>query len=590
MVKTVKEEPGCSLEGLVSKSTKASLTKIVLEILNPARERLDLLIQGINKMNSLELNPYCIFNEDGAKDGYPDDILFGFKYLPGLTKEVEKLVKDVSFPGLYFDLKNNKISKTPSKGATISLFEFENCSTDNGEALFSTYYFYNEIISNLKYGYYNNQLKLKVTNTSELASAISKSMLTSTKVYLETLINDRGVIGCWEDFRSNPDQENFYDLFPAQIFTSLEVSKFFEQFSTPDNIRKSILSESDSRTLLKRYRQELLSAVDVLESVCLSIKNNSLPQDYFDKVFRTPELRFSVFLSLFEQIQDYRDASLWEMVSDYRNKVVNELISSITKNLKIISKVSDSFNIEKYYPYIEFHYLSYLNLDLKDNKKLVSEKQELYGSLLSVIKHNIESGVIDSHQQGKVFIDKVREIFKKLNNSFDDNDENLIKTRKLVFGDKVVLFDYPISSDDTSPNFIIEDAYTKNLSEKLSDIPDAIFSDKSITLQFDICECGSDEGSVARNYKSYTRAKNKIMILYNLFSRIEMILNQSEIAKVALRTKSGLLLIREMLKEIDTFNSVIKPTEIDPFDVSLKHFLEQLEENTTSLLNTENNN
>ena len=281
---------------------------------------------------------------------------------------------------------------------------------------------------------------------------------------------------------------------------------------------------------------------------------------------------------------------MWEILSDYRNNVVKELIASITKNLKIISKASDSFNIEKYYPYIEFHYLSYLNLDLKDNKKLVSEKQELYGSLLSVIKHNIESGVIASHQQGKVFIDKVREIVKKLNNSFDDNDKNLIKARKLVFGDKVVLFDYPISSDDTSPNFIIEDAYTKNLSEKLSDIPDAILSDKSITLQFDICECGSDEGSVVRNYKSYTRAKNKIMILYNLFSRIEMILNQSEIVKVALRTKSGLLLIREMLKEIDTFNSVIKPTEIDPFDVNLKHFLEQLEENTASLLNTENNN
>ena len=591
MVKTVKDEQGCSLEGLVSKSTKASLTKVIREILEPAGKHLELLITGIDEMNSLGLNPYYIF-EEAARSSYdiPDRLIRDFTYLPELARSVEKLVKDVSFPGLYFDLKNNKISKTPSKGSTICLFEFEQCGGVDNKALFSTYYFYNEIISNLKDNYYYNNFKFKVTNSSELASAVSKSMLTSTKVYLETLINDRGVVGCWEDFRNNPDQENFYDLFPAQIFTSLEVSKFFEQFSTPDNIKKSILSESDSRTLLKIYSQELLSAVDVLESICLSIKNNSLPKDYLDKVFRTSELRFSVFLSLFEQIQDYRDASLWEILSDYRNNVVKELIASITKNLKIISKASDSFNIEKYYPYIEFHYLSYLNLDLKDNKKLVSEKQELYGSLLSVIKHNIESGVIASHQQGKVFIDKVREIVKKLNNSFDDNDENLIKARKLVFGDKVVLFDYPISSDDTSPNFIIEDAYTKNLSEKLSDIPDAILSDKSITLQFDICECGSDEGFVARNYKSYTRAKNKMMILYNLFSRIEMILNQSEIVKVALRTKSGLLLIREMLKELDTFNSVIKPTEIDPFDVNLKHFLEQLEENTASLLNTENNN
>lgn len=370
MVKTVKEEPGCSLEGLVSSSAKASLTKIVLEILNPARERLDLLIKGINKMNSLELNPYCIFNEEGAKDGYPDDIFFGFTYLPGLTKEVEKLVKDVSYPGLYFNLKRNKISKVPSKGATISLFEFERCGTDNGDALFSTYYFYNEIISNLKYGYYNNQLKLKVTNTSELASAISKSMLTSTKVYLETLINDRGVIGCWEEFRNNPDQENFYDLFPAQIFTTLEVSKFFERFSAPDNVQNTFSSEAYSGSMFKMYRQELSSAVDVLESVCISINNNSLPKDYFDRVFRTPELRFSVFLSIFEQIQDYRDNSLWKVVSDYRKKVVLELMASITKKLKIISKASESSDIKKYYPYIEFHYLSYLNLDLKDNKNL----------------------------------------------------------------------------------------------------------------------------------------------------------------------------------------------------------------------------
>lgn len=588
MVKTVKEEPGCSLEGLVSSSAKASLTKIVLEILNPARERLDLLIKGINKMNSLELNPYCIFNEEGAKDGYPDDIILGFTYLPGLTKEVEKLVKDVSYPGLYFDLKRNKISKVPSKGATISLFEFERCGTDNGEALFSTYYFYNEIISNLKYGYYNNQLKLKVTNTSELASAISKSMLTSTKVYLETLINDRGVIGCWEEFRNNPDQENFYDLFPAQIFTTLEISKFFERFSVPDDVQNTFSSEAYSRSMLGRYRQELSSAVDVLESVCISINNNSLPKDYFDKVFRTPELRFSVFLSLFEQIQDYRDASLWDIASDYRNKVVKELIASITKKLKIISKASESSDIENYYPYIEFHYLSYLTLDLKDNIKLVSEKQELYSSLLSVIKHNIESGVIDSPQQRKVqgkvrFIDKVRETIKNLEDSFEDNSGDIIKTRNLIFENKLIVFDQPVS-DENLLNFKLEEVYTKNLSDKLSDIPDSILPDKNFTLVFDICECRN----FGWNYNSYTRAKNKVMILHGLFGKRNDLPSVKN--KVVLQNNSGLFLIREMLKELDTFNSAAKSTEIDPFDASLKHFLKQLEQNTTALLNTENGN
>lgn len=589
MVKTVKDEQGCSLEGLVSKSTKASLTKIVLEILNPARERLDLLIKGINKMNSFELNPYYIFNEEGATDGYPDDILFGFKYLPGLTKEVEELVKDVSYPGLYFDLKRNKISKVPSKGATISLFEFENCSTDSGDALFSTYYFYNEVISNLKYGYYNNQLKLKVTNTSELASAVSKSMLTSTKVYLETLINDRGIIGCWEDFRNNPDQENFYDLFPAQIFTQLEIRKFFERFSTPDDLQKTFSSEAYSRSMLGRYRQELSSAVDVLESVCISINNNSLPKDYFDRIFRTPELRFSVFLSLFEQIQDYRDDSFWNIVSNYRKKVVQELMASVTKKMKIISKASESLDIETYYPYIEFHYLSYLTLDFKD-KKLTSEKQELYGSLLSVIKHNIESGVIDLHsskQRKKVgpvsFIDKVRAIIKKLEDSFEDNAGDIIKTRSLIFENKLIVFDQPVS-DESLLNFKLEEVYTQNLSDKLSDIPDSILPDKNFTLVFDICECRN----FGWNYNSYTRAKNKVMILHGLFGKRNDLPSVKN--KVALQNKSGLFLIREMLKELDTFNSVTKPTEIDPFDTSLKHFLEQLEENTIALLNTESRN
>lgn len=584
MVKTVKEEPGCSLEGLVSSSAKASLTKIVLEILTPARERLDLLIKGINKMNSLELNPYCIFNEEGAKDGYPDDIFLGFTYLPGLTKEVEKLVKDVSYPGLYFDLKRNKISKVPSKGATISLFEFERCGTDNGEALFSTYYFYNEIISNLKYGYYNNQLKLKVTNTSELASAISKSMLTSTKVYLETLINDCGVIGCWEEFRNNPDQENFYDLFPAQIFTTLEVSKFFERFSVPDDVQNTFSSEAYSRSMFKMYRQEL---VDVLESVCISINNNSLPKDYFDRVFKTPELRFSVFLSLFEQIQDYRDDSLWKIVSNYRKKVVQELMASITKKMKIISKASESLDIETYYPYIEFHYLSFLTLDFKD-KTLTSEKQELYGSLLSVIKHNIESGVIDSPKQrkkvGKVtFIDKVREIIKKLEDSFEDNSGDIIKTRNLIFKNKLIVFDQPVS-DESLLNFKLEEVYTQNLSDKLSDIPDSILPDKNFTLVFDICECRN----FGWNYNSYTRAKNKVMILHGLFGKRNDLPSVKN--KVVLQNNSGLFLIRKMLKELDTFNSAAKTTEIDPFDASLKHFLKQLEQNTTALLNTESRN
>ena len=589
MVKTVKEEQGCSLEGLVSKSTKASLTKIVLEILNPARERLDLLIKGINKMNFLELNPYCIFNEEGAKDGYPDDIILGLTYLPGLTKEVEKLVKDVSYPGLYFDLKRNKISKVPSKGATISLFEFERCGTDNGDTLFSTYYFYNEIISNLKYGYYNNQLKLKVTNTSELASAISKSMLTSTKVYLETLINDRGVIGCWEEFRSNPDQENFYDLFPAQIFTTLEVSKFFERFSAPDNVQNTFSSEAYSRSMFKMYRQELSSAVDVLESVCISINNNSLPKDYFDRVFRTPELRFYVFLSLFEQIQYYRDDSFWNIVSNYRKKVVQELMASITQKMKIISKASESLDIETYYPYIEFHYLSFLTLDFKD-KTITSEKQELYCSLLSVIKHNIESGVIDSHspkQRKKVgqvsFIDKVRVIIKKLEDSFEDNAGDIIKTRNLIFENKLIVFDQPVS-DKSLLNFKLEEVYTKILSDKLSDIPDSILPDKNFTLVFDICECRN----FAWNYNSYTRAKNKVMILHGLFEKRNDLPSVKN--KVALQNNSGLLLIRKMLKDLDTFNSTAKNTEIDPFDVSLKHFLEQLEENTIALLNTESGN
>ena len=587
MVKTVKEEPGCSLEGLVSSSAKASLTKIVLEILNPARERLDLLIKGINKMNSLELNPYYIFNEECSEDGYPDDILFGFKYLPGLTKEVEELVKDVSYPGLYFDLKRNKISKAPSKGETISLFEFENCGTDNGDALFSTYYFYNEVISNLKDGYYNNQLKLKVTNTSELASAVSKSMLTSTKVYLETLINDRGIIGCWEEFRNNPDQENFYDLFPAQIFTTIEVRKFFERFSAPDDVQNTFSSEAYSRSMFRMYRQELSSAVDVLESVCNSINNNSLPKDYFDKVFRTPELRFYVFLSLFERIQDYRDDSLWKIVSNYRKKVVQELMASITKKIKIISKASESLDIETYYPYIEFHYLSFLTLDFKD-KKLISEKQELYGSLLSVIKHNIESGVIDSPKQrkkvGKVtFIDKVREIIKKLEDSFEDNSGDIIKTRNLIFENKLIVFDQPVS-DESLLNFKLEEVYTQNLSDKLSDIPDSILPDKNFTLVFDICECRN----FGWNYNSYTRAKNKVMILHGLFGKRNDLPSVKN--KVALQNNSGLLLIREMLKELDTFNSATKNTEIDPFDVSLKHFLEQLEENTIALLNTESGN
>lgn len=584
MVKTVKEEPGCSLEGLVSSSAKASLTKIVLEILTPARERLDLLIKGINKMNSLELNPYCIFNEEGAKDVYPDDIILGLTYLPGLTKEVEKLVKDVSYPGLYFDLKRNKISKVPSKGATISLFEFERCGTDNGEALFSTYYFYNKIISNLKYGYYNNQLKLKVTNTSELASAISKSMLTSTKVYLETLINDRGVIGCWKEFRNNPDQENFYDLFPAQIFTTLEVSKFFERFSVPDDVQNTFSSEAYSRSMFKMYRQEL---VDVLESICISINNNSLPKDYFDRVFRTPELRFSVFLSLFEQIQDYRDDSLWKIVSNYRKKVVQELMASITQKMKIISKASESLDIETYYPYIEFHYLSFLTLDFKD-KKLTSEKQELYGSLLSVIKHNIESGVIDSPNQrkkvGRVsFIDKVREIIKKLEDSFEDNSGDIIKTRNLIFENKLIVFDQPVS-DESLLNFKLEEVYTQNLSDKLSDIPDSILPDKNFTFVFDICECRN----IGWNYNSYTRAKNKVIILHGIFGKRNDLPSVKN--KVALQNNSGLFLIREMLKELDTFNSAAKTTEIDPFDASLKHFLEQLEENTTALLNTESIN
>lgn len=584
MVKTVKEEPGCSLEGLVSSSAKASLTKIVLEILNPARERLDLLIKGINKINSLELNPYCIFNEEGAKDGYPDDIILGFTYLPGLTKEVEKLVKDVSYPGLYFDLKRNKISKVPLKGATISLFEFERCGTDNGESLFSTYYFYNEIISNLKYGYYNNQLKLKVTNTSELASAISKSMLTSTKVYLETLINDRGVIGCWEEFRNNPDQENFYDLFPAQIFTTLEVSKIFERFSVPDDVQNTFSSEAYSRSMFKMYHQEL---VDVLESVCISINNNSLPKDYFDRVFKTTELRFSVFLSLFEQIQDYRDDSLWKIVSNYRKKVVQELMASITKKMKIISKASESLDIETYYPYIEFHYLSFLTLDFKD-KTLTSEKQELYGSLLSVIKHNIESGVIDSPKQrkkvGKVtFIDKVREIIKKLEDSFKDNSGDIIKTRNLIFENKLIVFDQPVS-DESLLNFKLEEVYTQNLSDKLSDIPDSILPDKNFTLVFDICECRN----FGWNYNSYTRAKNKVMILHGLFGKRNDLPSVKN--KVVLQNNSGLFLIRKMLKELDTFNSAAKTTEIDPFDASLKHFLEQLEQNTIALLNTESRN
>ena len=589
MVKTVKEEPGCSLEGLVSSSAKASLTKIVLEILNPARERLDLLITGINEMNSLGLNPYYIFVE-GARSrcDIPDGLIRDFTYLPELARSVEKLVKDVSFPGLYFDLKNNKISKTPSKGSTICLFEFEQCGGDDNKTLFSTYYFYNEIISNLKDNYYYNKFKFKVTNSSELASAVSKSMLTSTKVYLETLINDRGVIGCWEDFRNNPDQENFYDLFPAQIFTSLEVSKFFEQFSTPDDFQKTFSSEAYSRSMLGRYRQELSSAVDVLESVCISINNNSLPKDYFDKVFRTPELRFSVFLSLFEQIQDYRDAaSLWKVVSDYRKKVVLELMASITKKLKIISKASESLDIETYYPYIEFHYLSYLTLDFKD-KKLTSEKQELYGSLLSVIKHNIESGVIDSPQQRKVqgkvrFIDKVRETVKKLEDSFEDNAGDIIKTRNLIFENKLIVFDQPVS-DESLLNFKLEEVYTKNLSDKLSDIPDSILADKNFTLVFDICECRN----FGWNYNSYTRAKNKVMILHGLFGERSDL--PSVKSKVALQNNSSLFLISKMLKELNTFNSVTKPTEIDPFDVSLKHFLEQLEENTITLLNTENNN
>lgn len=586
MVKTVKEEPGCSLEGLVSKSTKASLTKVIREILEPAGKHLDLLITGINEMNSLGLNPYYIF-EEAARSSYdiPDRLIRDFTYLPDLARSVEKLVKDVSFPGLYFDLKNNKISTTPSKGATICLFEFEQCGGDDNKALFSTYYFYNDIISNLKDNYYYNNFKFKVTNSSELASAVSKLMLTSTKVYLETLINDRGVIGCWEDFRNNPDQENFYDFFPAQIFTSLEVSKFFERFSTPDDFKKTFSSEAYSRPMLGRYRQELSSAVDVLESVCISINNNSLPKDYFYKVFRTPELRFSVFLSLFEQIQDYRDASLWDIASDYRNKVVKELIASITKKLKIISKASESSDIENYYPYIEFYYLSYLTLDLKDNKKLVSEKQELYSSLLSVIKHNIESGVIDSPQQRKVqgkvrFIDKVRETVKKLEDSFEDNDGDIIKTRNLIFENKLIVFDQPVS-DKSLLNFKLEEVYTQNLSDKLSDIPDSILPDKNFTLVFDIFECRN----FGWNYNSYTRAKNKVMILHGLFGERNDLPSVKN--KVALQNNSGLLLIREMLKEIDTFNSVTKPTEIDPFDVSLKHFLEQLEGNTTSLLNAE---
>lgn len=205
-----------------------------------------------------------------------------------------------------------------------------------------------------------------------------------------------------------------------------------------------------------------------------------------------------------------------------------------------------------------------------------------------MIKHNIESGVIDSPQQRKVqgrvrFIDKVRETVKKLEDSFEDNAGDIIKTRNLIFENKLIVFDQPVS-DENLLNFKLEEVYTKNLSDKLSDIPDSILPDKNFTLVFDICECRN----FGWNYNSYTRAKNKVMILHGLFGKRNDLPSVKN--KVALQNNSGLFLIREMLKELDTFNSATKNTDIDPFDANLKHFLEQLEKNTIALLNTESGN